>query len=193
MNAPKMEGIDGLPLEAEAEDEAQSDKRKALEALTKSRTWLGREFLTWLLWRSESGDSLTQHDGEPVTVLVVGKVALRGLAGEATELNVKGHLSAYSEVVRYALAKGLLVHSARLRISHGERIYEATVDAERLDIRSATLPEALGEAEDDRLTERLWLVEALGRLLEALWGSFAEARGKGWNQTVKQMRAWFES
>ena len=47
-------GVDGLPTEEERRDEAELEKDKAREQLLRGRTYLGREFLTWLLWRSES-------------------------------------------------------------------------------------------------------------------------------------------
>lgn len=184
-------GVDGEAIE-EARDEAQISRAKAIEGLTKNRAYLGREFLTWLLWRSASGDPIANVDGESVTTLLVGDVVLRGLAGEATELAVKGHTSAYAEIVRIAIDRGLLVHRARLRIQHGEQVFEVTVDAEQLDFRSANLPALLREEEDDRITERLWLTERLGSLVDGLWEAFAKVRTtRRWQKTeVPALKAW---
>jgi hypothetical protein len=185
-------GVDGLPVEPEDQDEAELERGKAVAALAKNRAYLGRELLTWALWRSVSGDPLFEHEGEGVIVLVVGKVVLRGLAGEATELAVKGHTSGYSEVVRYAIDKGLLVHAARLRFQLGEQVFEATVDADTLSVRAATIPKALAEEDDEQLTERLWLTERLGALIDGLWARFLAVRAtRAWHDAeVPALKAW---
>lgn len=184
-------GVDGQATEEE-KDPAQVEQEGAKEQLLRGGTWLGREFLTWLLWRSESGEPLLQHEGEPVTVLFTGRLALRGLGGEVVELVAKGAMAPYSEIVRHALERGLLVHSARIRVSQGERTWELTLDAEHLDVRSAKLPELLTEADDDRQAERLHLTEQLSALLDALCADFVSIRiGGGWNKkVVPELRAW---
>jgi hypothetical protein len=185
-------GIDGLPTEPEDQDEAALERGAAVEALARNRAYLGRELLTWTLWRTVPGAPLFELDGEPVTALIVGRVVLRGLAGEATELAVKGHTSGYSEVVRYAIDKGLLVHTARVRFQHGEAVFEVTLDAEWLDFKSAAIPKVLAEESDDQLTERLWLTERLGALVDGLWARFLSVRTTpAWHATeVPGLKAW---
>ena len=46
-------GVDGAKTE-ETADPVEAEQAKAREALYRGRTWLGREALTWVLWRSES-------------------------------------------------------------------------------------------------------------------------------------------
>ena len=71
-------GVDGQAAE-EQRDEAEVEKDQAREQLLRGRTYLGRELLTWLLWRSESGEPLVEHEGQPVTVLFVDRVVLKGV------------------------------------------------------------------------------------------------------------------
>ncbi|MCA9554648.1 MAG: hypothetical protein KC933_31750 [Myxococcales bacterium] len=184
-------GVDGQAVEEE-KDEAEVQRGEAVEALARGRAYLGREFLTWLLWMSNSGVTITQHEGEDLSLLVVGQVILRGLAGDATELAVKGHLSAYSDVVRSAIDKGLLVHQARLRIQFGEQVYEVTLDAEHLDFKGAQIPKVLSEEDADQITERLFLCERLAGLVDALWGAFMEVRASGeWKKkAVPGIKRW---
>ena len=193
-------GVDGQAemTETEAaqtqEDLAEQERGKAREQLLRGRTYLGRELLTWLLWKSESGDPLLQWEELPVVVQFQGRLSLRGIQGEVTELSVKGALAPYSDQVRFALRRGLLVHGARLRLEHGERIFEATLDAEFLDVRGAKLPELMSEEEDDRASERLYLAEQLSGMVEALTEKFLEVRRtRGWNsEIVPAMRKWME-
>jgi len=187
-------GVDGVATEADQRDEAEVERDKAREQLLRGRTWLGRELLTWLLWKSESGDPLVEVDGAGVVALFTGRVLLRGLAGDVTEVTARGAAAPYAAQVKRALASGLLVHQARLRLTHGERSFEVTVDAEFLDVRAAKLPELLTEAEDDRAAERLDLCEQLGRLVDALVAAFLAVRAeKAWaRSTVPALRKWME-
>jgi hypothetical protein len=158
----------------------------------RGRTYLGRELLTWLLWRSEAAAALLDHEGTGLEVVFAGRITLRGLAGDVVELVARGETAPYAEQVRRALDAGLLVHQARLRLTHGEQVFEATLDAEFLDVRAAKLPELLTEEEDDRLIERLALSEQLSALVDALVASFLAVRASpSWRRkVVPAMKAW---
>lgn len=187
-------GVDGGATEEETRDEAEVERDKAREQLLRGRAYLGREFLTWLLWRSESGDALVDFAGEGLVVLYMGRCTLRGVNGDVTEMLVRGTLSPYSEQVKHALDRGLLVHQARLRLTHGERDYELTIDAEFLDIRAAKLPELMTEEEDDRLQERLDLTEQLSGMVDTLVEAFLEVRAsRNWSKkVVPEMKRWMQ-
>jgi recombination associated protein RdgC len=184
-------GLDGAATDVDQRDAAEVERGKAREQLLRGRTWLGRELLTWLLWRSEGGDPLAEVDGTGVVVLFTARVVLRGVAGDVTELGARGQEAPYAPEVRRALDAGLLVHQARLQLRHGEKEYFATLDAEFLDVRAAKLPELMAEEEDDRAAERLWLAGQLGRFVDALTAAFLEERhGRGWTKTVAAMKKW---
>lgn len=186
-------GVDGAATE-EKQDEAEVERAKAREALLRGRAYLGREFLTWLLFRSESGDAQCEFEKQGVIPLFTGRIILRGITGDVNELSARGSLAPYSEEVRHALDNGLLVHSARLRLTHGEKVYEVTLDAEFLDIRAAKLPDLMSEEEDDQLTERLYLTEQLSGMVDALALAFLQVRSsRAWSkQVVPQMKAWMK-
>jgi hypothetical protein len=119
---------------------------------------------------------------------------LRAAAGDVAEAAVKGVASPYARLVKRGLLQGLLVHGARLRLTHGERSYEVTLDAENFDVRAAKLPALLTEEDSDKLTERLEMVAHLSRLIDALIAAFmAERTSPGWKKTVKTLRAWMEA
>jgi hypothetical protein len=131
-------------------------------------------------------------------VLFTSRITLRGLAGDVTELTARGAQAPYSAQVRRALDAGLLVHQARLRFTHGagdtEKVYEATLDAEHLDVRAAKLPELLSEEGDDRVLERLFLAGQLSRFVDALVAAFLEERAsRGWaKRTVPALKSWMQ-
>jgi hypothetical protein len=185
-------GVDGAATDEDTREAAEIEKDKARDALMRGRTYLGRELLTWLLWRSEAAAALLDHEGTGLEVVFAGRITLRGLAGDVVELVARGETAPYAEQVRRALDAGLLVHQARLRLTHGEQVFEATLDAEFLDVRAAKLPELLTEEEDDRLIERLALSEQLSALVDALVASFLAVRASpSWRRkVVPAMKAW---
>ncbi len=186
-------GVDGAATKEEA-DADQVEQAKARDALYRGRTWLGREALTWVLWRSESSESLCEVEELPLSVLFTGKLLLRAAAGEVTEVAVKGVSAPYSAIVRQALEKGILVHGARLQLNHGEQTFEVTLDAEFFDFKAAKLPQLLQEEEAEQRIERLELVGRLGRLVDALISEFTAVRlSPGWKKTVvPQIRQWLD-
>ena len=185
-------GVDGQATEADQRDASEVERDKAREQLLRGGTWLGREFLTWLLFRSEAGDPLASTAEGGVVVTFNRRVVLRGVHGEVVELSAKGALAPYSVHVRRALAEGLLVHAAGVHFAVGERVWQATLDAEFLDVRSAKLPELLTEEEDDRQSERLDLAEQLSSMVDALVEAFLAARkSKAWGrEVVPAMKQW---
>lgn len=184
-------GVDGQATE-EVQDEAAVEQSKAQEALLRGRTWLGRECLTWLLWKSESTEPVVDFDGKPVTVVFNGKLLLRAGAGDVTEAAVKGVTAPYSKLVKQALRRGLLAHVARLQLTCDEQVFDVTVDAEFFDLRAVKLPALLQEEEDDKLTERLELVTRASGMIDAIVAAFIKARAsKSWaSKTVPALEAW---
>ena len=187
-------GVDGVATAADERDAAEVERDTAREQLLRGHAFLGRELLTWLLFRSESTEPCARVEGEPLGVTFTGRLVLRGAFGDVTELAARGLAAPYSATVKRALAAGLLVHQARLRLELGEQAWEATLDAEHLDVRAARLPEVIAEEDDERLLERLHLAQRLARLVEALVTEFlAVRRGRGWGRTVvPAMRRWMQ-
>lgn len=184
-------GVDGAAVKEEA-DATEVEQAKAREALLRGRTWLGRECLTWLLWRSESTEALMEVDRREVSVVFNGRLTLRAGQGDVTELSVKGVTAPYATLVKAAIAKGLLVHSAKLQITWGEQVFDVGLDAEFFDLKSAKLPALLQEEEAEKLIERLDLAGKLSALLSGLIDAFVKVRlSRAWDaQVVPELIAW---
>jgi hypothetical protein len=184
-------GVDGAAVKEEA-DATEVEQAKAREALLRGRTWLGRECLTWLLWRSESTEALLEVDRREVSVVFNGRLTLRAGQGDVTELSVKGVTAPYATLVKAAIAKGLLVHAAKLQITWGEQVFDVGIDAEFFDLKSAKLPALLQEEEAEKLIERLDLTGKLSALLSGLIDAFVKVRlSRAWDaQIVPELIAW---
>lgn len=184
-------GVDGQATK-EVADPVEAEQAKAREALYRGRTWLGRECLTWILFKSNDTNPIAVLDDEPIKVLFNGRLTLRAAAGDITEVAVKGVNAPYARLIRQAADLGLLVHSARLTITWQERSYDFTLDAEHFDVRAGKTPELMKDDDDEKLTERLDHVAALGRLIDAISSRFMEIRNSAeWKKkVVPQLKAW---
>ncbi|MBL8922284.1 MAG: hypothetical protein JNJ54_25765 [Myxococcaceae bacterium] len=184
-------GVDGAATKEQA-DPVEAEQAKAREALYRGRTWLGRECLTWILFRSNDTNPIATLDDEPVRVLFNGRLTLRAAAGDITEVAVKGVNAPYAKLIRQAADRGLLVHSARLTFTWQERSYDFTLDAEHFDVRGGKTPELMKEEEDEKVTERLEHVATLGRLIDATVTRFMALRSSPqWKKTiVPELKAW---
>lgn len=184
-------GVDGLAT-VEARDEAELEAERSKAQALSNGTYLGREFLTWLLWRSESSEELLKVDGELLSVLFTSRLVVRAIDGQVTEISAKGAVAPYALLVKQVMAGGLLIQQARLQLLIGERVFLFTIDAENLDVRSAKLPSLMAEEESERLEERLYLTELLSRCIDALVGAFLERRTTStWKRSdVPQIQAW---
>ena len=183
-------GVDGQATE-EAKDVAEVERDKAREQFLRGKAYLGREFLTWLLWKSEAGDPIITFQDRPVVVALTARITLRGIIGEVVETTLRGAMAPYSPLVRRSLDRGLLVHQARMRLMHGEDPYDVTIDAEFFDLKSAKLPVSGTGEEDEQLQERLGLAERLSAIVGALIEAFLQVRsGRRWTKEVAEMKAW---
>jgi hypothetical protein len=181
-------GIDGQSDAASAEEKAEGE---AKAALLRGNTWLGREFLTWLLFRSNGSEGLCLVEGHPLVVAATGGITLRGSSHEVSELKAKGNGAAYAKTIRRALNEGLAVHILALKLEWNGLCFEVTLDAEFLDSRAVRLPTQAGEDEGTLLADRLERQKQLGELIAALVATFRAIRvEKSWSVEVEAMQRW---
>lgn len=137
-------------------------------------TTLGQAFLTWLLNASLRGVPLTTvMIGLPVSVTFEDKIVVRHPTGCVREVTARGAKAPLSSLVTDALKEGSMVHSATLALKSADRWFRFTLDAD-MTIRAGRLPALLTKEAEERLQERLALVNHLGRALDALVLVFLE-------------------
>ncbi len=108
--------------------------------------YLGREFMTWLLWRVDAGEGDFGARGEEFSVAFGGRVRLGAPLGFATDLVLKGSSPAYGAEARAAIGSGHTLREAEMRVTRGELEWRFTLIGETLDLRSVKLPALLKEA-----------------------------------------------
>ncbi len=185
---------------AESGETEADPVRSAMAAELEDRRFLGREFLTWLVYYADGnsagetgGGSFAESDLCDAFRLIVGeRVVLKALGEGTGEITARGVAPAATPDVRYAIAGGLTVREVDLIFERGDRLWQAAVSAEGFDLRRVKLPALLSEEDSDRLHERLDLLDELDRMLKAAFQRFLQVRlGRAWTaEELPRVRSW---
>ena len=191
------------------------ERELMLRADREDLRFLGREFLTWLVFHVDQGGG-TFGKGEMAFAVGFGeKLLLRSVGTEVGEARLKGGAPADSLDVRFAVAGGLSVREADLVLVRGDRTFELTLSADAFDLRSVKLPEAVargrsggdgdgdggrgrgrGGSEDELAAEdRLALLDELDACLAVAFAHFLDLRmRKAWEkETVPALAEWLRA
>ena len=154
--------------------------------------FLGREFMSWLLFRVTRGEATFEDDGGELTFAFGGRVRLAGPAGDVTDAVLKGTSPASSVELYAGLGAGRSIREAEMRVARGEREFRFTLIAETLDLRGVKLPSPLTDEGDDRLADRMALLEELESGIRTAFQAFVKERTRPvWQRSVlPEMRAW---
>lgn len=194
INAGDMERI-AKKLQAVLDDKEEAGRAK-LQAETES-SYLGREFLTWLVFHAATAEGKFQtEDASEFTIGFGEKCLLASVAREDIhEVVAKGGAPTDSTDVLFAISNGMSVREAELVIRIGERTHAATVEFQSFSIKKSKLKGLLSAKMDesrDVIAERLMLLDELEDCLRQAFEHFLPLRfSAAWSATViPAMRAW---
>lgn len=158
---------------------------------------VGREFLTWLWFKSEERNGMIRiHGGSEIEVVFVRRLVLESGDGEYAETVVCQGLHADLKEGKEALRQGKKITAARLRMAHDKAEWEFTFKADRFHFQSMKLPSvAEGEGEEaDRegqILERIYLIEKAAGIMDQLFRSFLDLRlSDGWVNEQTRLQRW---
>lgn len=160
-----------------------------------STRYLGREFLTWLWYRSSQQSGVFQMpggEGGQIEVWFDAKITLEA-QGDVKESNViKAENPTETSEAHAALLNGKLVSDARLRLVSGQKQWTLSVKADTLGISGVKIPALLSREDDDQLYERFMLIEEIEDTVHALFQQFMELRmdDDAWRPEIQAIRSW---
>ena len=172
-------------------------------AVVEEKRFLGREFLTWLVWTIEEGGGRIERDGEIVELQLGDRVTLAGTAADKARMTVAGAGDLRAEVGA-GLRRGKLLDQAKLVILRGERRWELSLDGGLLTYdglrcpplgpHDAASPEDRRAAFENDLYLRLADVDDAVGVLDRLFAEFCRARGgSSWRtRTLPALRLWVD-
>ncbi len=155
--------------------------------------FLGREFLIWLWFTSErSFGKVELPPFGDVDFWIDDRIVFRTPGEDPQTSDLKGGAPATTSEARTAMASGKTIDAARLGIRVKEREYSLELRAEGLEVAGVKVPAEVKDGEDERLYERMFLLEEATGILDALFVRFcADRLGDSWDDAVlPEIRAW---
>lgn len=165
-----------------AEKAAQPDSPGTTGLQAVDRTSLGREFLTWLWFKSEERNGTVSIPGTgDVELLLVRRLVLESGDGEYAETVVCQGMHADLKEGKEALRQGKKIKEARIKLGRDEDTWEFTLKADRFSFQSLKLPvmtDKLDDSEDrdGAILERIYLIEGATKMMGSLFRLFLDLR-----------------
>jgi recombination associated protein RdgC len=160
---------------------------------------VGREFLTWLWFKSEERNGVIRIPGEGETeVHLMRRLVLESGDGEYSESVVCQGMHADLNEGREALRRGKKIREARIQLTRDAATWEFTFKADRFEFQSMKMPVVMDledqqEDRDGRVLERIYLLEAVIRCMDGLFELFASLRqSDAWNEEQARMIKWLQ-
>ncbi len=165
-----------------------------MEYLGGEKAFLGREFLTWLWFQTESGTGTFDHPDGRIGVVLDDYLGFVSDEEEAQEASLKKGNPARSPEAWMALMSGKKLAKARVQLAQGERSWSALITGDGLKISSTKMPELGVEPGDDMVAARLTDLEDFFGLVDHLFVAFLRVRlGDGWDGFVSECMQWASS
>ena len=160
----------------------------------------GREFLTWLWFKSEERNGMIMiPDVGETEIHFVRRLVLESGDGEYSESVVCQGLHADLREGREALRQGKKIREARLQLTRDAATWEFTFKADRFQFQSLKMPVVMDLDEqqdnrDGRILERIYLLETVVRVMDRLFMLFASLRlSDAWQRERNRMEKWLQS
>lgn len=160
--------------------------------------FLGREFLVWLWFKSETAAEgvIPLAGQEPVQVVIGDRLVLETGDGEYREtLVLQGSRSDLQEA-RLGLRQGKLPEEMQLQLSRGREEWFLTLKAMTFEVkglkRRSTPPLQEGEDPEAHFFDQMYQVEMVSDILDGLFRFFLERRlSPAWEEEeLPRLRDW---
>jgi recombination associated protein RdgC len=161
---------------------------------------IGREFLTWLWFKSEERNGrIKTSDTEEVELHFLKRIVLEAGEGEYSQGVVCHGIHAELKEGKEALRQGKKVKEAGIKLIHNQNEWEFTFKADSFHFQSLKLPQTdWQETQEDpsgRLLERIYLIENAVKTIDRLYESFLQIRySPQWEgKETKLLTKWLEN
>jgi hypothetical protein len=170
---------------------------KSPSAMSDGR-FLGTEFLTWLWFYIERLGGSIQAGGDKTANIHLGERMVLVLPGDGKERVICTTQANFLHEARTALRQGKVVDETQLLFIIGENEYLLTLDSSLWAIKGLKTPKQLPdygqEDPDGRFLEKMYFIEEVFSILDALFLRFlAERLTPGWEtDTLPQIQKWID-
>lgn len=137
----------------------------------------GEMFLLWLWYRSDINDTVFYlSDGSAVILAIDNQLTLESKMTEMERTVISGGAPSDSREAYEALRQGKVVSHMKLRLQRDEKEWVFVLCGATLDISSLKIPALMTKADDEKLYERMGLVEEVDALIRGLYEQFLSLR-----------------
>ncbi len=162
-------------------------------------SFLGREFLTWLWFKSEERGALPLPGGGDVEVEFVRRLVLESGDGDYADTVVCRGLHSDLREGKAALREGKKIREARIRLRRDRDEWKFTFKADCFRFQSLKMPASMADLDEEdrgegRILERIHLVEAVMKIMDHLFSAFLKIRlSSQWaGEEAPQIMKWIQ-
>jgi len=160
---------------------------------------IGREFLTWLWFKSEERNGrIKLSNKEEVELHFLKRISLEAGEGEYSQGVVCHGIHAELKEGKEAIRQGKKVKEAGIKLIHDNNEWEFTIKADSFDFQSLKLPvldwQDTPEDPSGSLLERIYLIENAVKTIDNLYELFLQIRySPQWKEKeTKLLNKWVE-
>ena len=166
---------------------------------TEATSLIGREFLTWLWFKSEERNGrIALLNNEEVELHFLKRIVLEAGEGEYSQGVVCHGIHAELKEGKEAIRQGKKVKEAGIKLIHDKSEWEFTFKSDSFHFQSLKMPAAdWQETQEDpsgSLLERIYLIENAVKTMDSLYESFLQIRySPQWKEKeTKLLTKWLE-
>ena len=155
---------------------------------------IGRDFLTWLYYTSDSRAGRIEASGELFELWIDRKVVLEDDSIEPPSCVSFSGDTFTSEDLRAAIRSGKKIREARFRLEKAENTWCFTLRADRLEVASLKIDIPNADDIDERFHGRIIALSALNDFLDTCFGTFLDTvLNKKWKSDgSREFQSWLE-
>jgi recombination associated protein RdgC len=160
---------------------------------------IGREFLTWLWFKSEERNGrIAFQNKEEVELHFLKRIVLEAGEGEYSQGVVCHGIHAELKEGKEAIRQGKKVKEAGIKLIHDQNEWEFTFKADSFHFQSLKMPapdwQETQEDPSGNLLERIYLIENAAKTIDSLYESFLQIRfSPQWEEKeTKLLAKWLE-
>jgi recombination associated protein RdgC len=156
---------------------------------------IGREFLTWLYFQSDSNAGRVEAGGELFELWLDRRVILEDDSIEPPSCVSFSGDTFTSDDLKTAIKSGKKIREARFRLEKLENTWCFSLRADRLEVASLKIDLPNADDIDERFHGRIIAISALNDFLDTCFANFLDTvLSKKWKTgSYKEFQAWLEA
>jgi hypothetical protein len=160
--------------------------------LIQQKSFLGREFLTWLWWRAERDNRIETGRDATFELEIQGPIHLDAQYGDARATSLKGDSPATSPEAATSLVQGKKMKRMKFRMEKDQLDWTVTLDGENFNITGLSIPDPGRLPFKDRISLRMEMVIHFEEVLQSIFELFLESRldDKLWDPELLAIQEW---